>query len=121
MTDYAWTLTVNYRNGVVSLTGENGEPVDKTIYRSESDTVTFLAGTGVSAVTGIRIAAPQPPSTVSVTWQTSGTSLVVTDMDNLASDAVEVDVEYCVLFNDSNGNPVTSDPKLINMPILRPS
>jgi hypothetical protein len=122
MTDRSWTLTVNYINGVVSITGENGEPVDKTIYRTETDTITFQAGTGVRSVASLTITSPCPlPAGITVTQLNRGTSLVVTDFDNLASDAAEVDVVYCVNIVDSNGNPVASDPKLINMPILRPT
>lgn len=122
MTDQAWTMTVNYRNGVVTLTDENGLPIDKTIYRTETDTITFEPGFGVRSVTALSISSPSPlPSGVSVSWDQVGNELVVTDIDSLASDALEVDVVYCVQFIDSNGNSVTSDPKLINLPTLRPS
>ena len=122
MTDRSWTLTVNYSDGVVSLTAPNGEPVDKTIYRTESDTITFQPGTGVRSVASLTITSPCPlPAGVSVTQVTRGTNLIVTDIDNLASDASEVDVIYCFNIIDSNGNSIASDPKLINMPILRPT
>jgi len=122
MTDRSWTLTVNYSDGVVSLTAPNGEPVDKTIYRTESDTITFQPGTGVRSVASLTITSPCPlPAGVSVTQVTRGTNLIVTDIDNLASDASEVDVIYCINIIDSNGNSIASDPKLINMPILRPT
>jgi hypothetical protein len=122
MPNRTWTMTVNYRNGVVTLTDSDGSPIDKTIYRTETDTITFQPGPGVRSVTALSITSPCPlPAGVSVTWTQSGNDLVVTDVDSLASDALEVDVVYCVQFIDSNGNSVTSDPKLINMPTLRPS
>lgn len=122
MTDQSWTLTVNYVNGVISVTGANGESADKTVYRGETDTITFQPGRGVSAVTGINITAPMPmPTGVSISSRRNGNNLVVTDVDTLSSTAAEVDVSYCVLFNDAGGNSVSSDPMLINKPSQRPS
>jgi hypothetical protein len=122
MTNQAWTFTVNYVNNVISITDANGNSADVTIYRGETDTITFQPGTNVSAVTGINITAPNPmPTGVSVTPATRGDNLVVTDVDSLSSTAAEVQVSYCVLFNDARGNPVSSDPKLINKPSQRPS
>jgi hypothetical protein len=122
MTNQAWTFTVNYANNVISITDADGNPADETVYRGETDTITFNPGTNVSAVTGINITAPKPmPTGVSVTAAPRGTSLVVTDVDSLSSTAAEVQVSYCVQFNDGRGNPVTSDPKLINKPSQRPT
>lgn len=122
MTDQSWTLTVNYVDGAISLTGANGASADKTVYRGETDTITFQPGRGVSAVTGINVTAPMPmPTGVSISTRRNGNDLIVTDVDSLKSTDAQVDVSYCVLFNDASGNPVTSDPKLINKPSLRPS
>ena len=79
MTDRSWTLTVNYIDGVVTITGENGEPVDKTIYRTETDTITFQPGTDVRSVASLTITSPSPlPAGVSVTQVNRNNNLVVT-------------------------------------------
>jgi hypothetical protein len=122
MADRAWTLTLTYINGSVSLTGPAGEPVDKTIYRGETDTLTIQPGTGVRSVLSITITSPSPlPSGVSLSQEVKNNNLIVTDIDTLASDADEVDVVYCVNFIDSSGRTLSSDPKLINMPSVRPA
>lgn len=122
MTDLAWTLTLNYVDGVASLTDPDGEPVDKTIYRGESDTLTIVPGTGVRSVLSISVTSPDPlPAGVSLSQQVADNELIVTDVDSLANDADEVDVVYCVNFIDSDGHSVRSDPKLINMPTVRPT
>lgn len=122
MTNQAWTFTVTYVNDVISITDANGNSADETVYRGETDTITFLPGSGVRAVTGINITAPQQlPAGVSITPTPRGNNLVVTDVNSLSETDQEVDVSYCVLFTDSNGNAVTSDPMLINKPSLRPS
>ena len=123
MTDQAWNLTVSYdpRTGETTVTGPDGTSADETIFEGETDTVTLQPGDGVSAVTGITIRCPVPmPSGVAVSAQPRGNALVITDTDTLASDAAEVDVEYCILFKDASGKDQSTDPKLINKPTPRP-
>ena len=127
MTNQHWTLTVSYnlQNGTVTVTDDNGDSADETIYTGETDTLTFKPGSGVSKVTGLRIGSPSPlPQGVSVTWAAdpaNANNLIVTDIDSLISTDQDVQVSYCVLFNDSRGNAVSSDPKLINKSSVRPS
>jgi hypothetical protein len=124
MTQVNWNIMVSYAytSESILLTDMDGQNLDKTIYRGETDTITFHPSSGVRSIDSISITSPNPlPAGVSVTQATQGRTLVVTDMDNLASDASAVDVVYCLHFTDGYGNKVDSDPKLINMPILRPT
>jgi len=119
-----WDILVSYAFNAESilLTDMQGQSVDKTIYRGETDTITFKPSAGVRTIDSLTITSPNPlPAGVSVSQVTSGRNLVVTDMDSLASDANAVEVVYCLHFTDANGNKVDSDPKLINMPTLRPT
>jgi hypothetical protein len=122
MGNRSWTLTVAYdaATGKATITDPNGGTGDETIFRGETDTVTFQAGDGVRAVTALVVTSPSPlPTGVSVTQTTSGSSCVVTDSDTLVDTAAEVDVVYCINFTDSTGIARSTDPKLINMPTAR--
>lgn len=121
MPDKSWTLTVSYVNGVASITDPNGGTGDETIFRGESDQVTFQPGTGVRAVTAFVINSPVPlPTGVTITQQTSGSSLVILDTNSLVATADEVDVSYCISFTDSSGVARSTDPQLVNKPTVRP-
>lgn len=122
MPDRSWTLTVSYVNGVASITDPNGGTGDETIFRGESDQVTFQPGTGVRAVTAFVINSPVPlPVGVTITQQTSESTLVVLDTNSLAETAAEVDVSYCISFTDSSGISRSTDPQLVNKPTIRPN
>jgi len=124
MSQVNWNILVSYAfsSDSILLTDMDGQSVDKTIYRGETDTITFKPSSGVHHIDSISITSPNPlPAGVSVSQVKSGRDLIVTDIDSLASDASAVDVVYCLHFIDSDGNRVASDPKLINMPILRPT
>lgn len=121
MADRSWTLTVSYVNGVATITDPEGGSGDETIFRNESDEITFQPGTGVRAVTALVINRPVPlPEGVTVAQILDGPDCVVTDSDSLAATAQEVDVAYCIHFTDSNGVARSTDPQLINRPTLRP-
>lgn len=116
-----WTLTVSYVNGVATISDGSGGQGDETIFQGETDTITFQPGSGVRGITGFSVTNPVPlPSGVSITSIVSGSNCVVTDTDTLADTASRVDASYCVNFVDSTGTPRTTDPKLINMPTVRP-
>lgn len=121
MADKSWTLTVSYVNGVATITDPNGGSGDETIFRNESDEITFQPGTGVRAVTALVVNRPVPlPDGVTLTQILDSGDCVVTDTDSLTAAAQEVDVAYCIHFTDSNGVARSTDPQLINMPTLRP-
>ena len=106
----------------VGLSDLDGLSLDKTTYRGETNTITFSPSSGVRSVDSLTITSPNPlPAGVSITQAKSNRNLVVTDMDSLASDSNAVEVVYCLHVTDSYGNPADSDPKLINMPTLRPT
>jgi hypothetical protein len=124
MRDTNWNIMVSYAfsSESIMLTDMDGQSVDKTTYRGETNTITFKPSSGVRTVDSLTITSPNPlPAGVSISQVTSNRNLIVTDIDDLASDANEVHVVYCLHFTDSNGNKVDSDPKLINMPTLRPT
>ncbi len=124
MRDTNWNIMVSKTLDLsaIMLTDMDGGSLDKTTYRGESNTITFKPSSGVLSVDSLRITSPNPlPAGVSISQVKRGRDLVVTDMDDLASDSNAVEVVYCLHVTDSYGNPMESDPKLINMPTLRPT
>jgi len=119
-----WNLTVAYDSAseTTTITGPNGTSADETVYRGETDTITFTPGSGVRSVTGITISDPRSlPPTVSISQVVRNNTLVVTDVNSLNSTDADVTVTYCVNFVDSQGNAILSDPKVINKSAVRPS
>jgi hypothetical protein len=124
MSQFNWRIMVSYAfsSDSILLTDMDGGSLDKTIYRGETDTITFTPSAGVHSIDSLTITSPNPlPAGVSITQVKRGRDLIVTDMDSLASDSSAVDVVYCLHFFDSDGKLVDSDPKLINLPTLRPT
>jgi len=121
MRDTSWRIMVWIEGTTVGLTDQDGQSLDKTTYRGETNTITFSPSSGVRSVDSLTITSPNPlPASVSISQVKSNRNLIVTDIDDLASDSNAVEVVYCLHVTDSYGNPKDSDPKLINMPILRP-
>jgi hypothetical protein len=122
MRDTNWNIMVWKSGSDVGLTDLDGGSLDKTTYRGETNTITFSPSSGVRHIDSLTITSPNPlPAGVSISQVTSGRNLIVTDIDSLASDTNAVEVVYCLHLTDSDGNKVDSDPKLINMPTLRPT
>src|SRR5262245_63363128 len=95
MRDTSWNIMVSYgyNSESILLTDMDGGSVDKTTYRGETNTITFKPSSGVRSVDSLTIKSPNPlPAGVSISQVTSARNLIVTDMDDLSSEANEVHV-----------------------------
>lgn len=114
----SWTLTVAYEDGVATISDGNGGDGTETVFRGESDQVTYQPGTGVGSVNSFAATSSYPTDKITITQRTSGNNLIVTDTNNLLAADPAASISYCITFTDSNGTRRTTDPQLINRPTV---